>query len=82
MSDVYIPDPLEILDRQIDAMADSYIEGHCMSCGKRVGYELIQAYNHPAAPAVCYECLSPEMKIAYDEFEKGVNDGLRNCRTD
>jgi len=61
-----IPDPIEIMEAQIERMVDEYKEGHCMQCGKKVDYDLIPAYNSPTSPAVCYECLSPESKEAYN----------------
>ena len=65
----YIPEPLEILESQIDRMVDQYVEGHCMSCGKKVGESnLFPASSHPAAAAVCFECLSPKDKEAYNSF--------------
>lgn len=68
----YIPDPVEIMDSQIDRMVDEFKEGHCMDCGKEVDYDLIQASASPTAPAVCYECLSPESQKAYDDFETAI----------
>jgi hypothetical protein len=57
MLDEYIPDPLEILDMQIDRMIEQYVEGQCMRCGKQVGEEnLVLASPHPASAAVCLEC--------------------------
>jgi hypothetical protein len=57
MLDEYIPDPLEILDMQIDRMIERYVEGQCMKCGKQIGEgNLVLASPHPAAPAICIEC--------------------------
>ena len=54
----YIPDPIELMESRIDRMMDRYIDEYtCMECGKKVGYELIQATPHPDAPGVCIECL-------------------------
>lgn len=65
---MYIPDPTELMEMQMEEMIDQYEEGCCMDCGKKVDYELIQVSPHPASPVVCYECLSPESKEAYDKF--------------
>ena len=65
---MYIPDPTEILDMQMEDVMDRYEEGCCMECGKKVDYELISVSPHPAAPVVCYECLPPEAQKAYDKF--------------
>lgn len=64
-------DPLEILGAQIDCAIERQNEvgpNHCMVCGKEVNYELISASEHPAAWAVCYECLSPVNQKKYDQF--------------
>jgi hypothetical protein len=53
------------IDRQLDVG-----EGCCMACGKKVDYELIPVSSHPAAWAVCFECLSPEDQRKYREFEE------------
>lgn len=52
---MYIPDPIEIMDAQIERMCDEFNNIHCMSCGKETD-EFYPMYNHPAAPAVCGEC--------------------------
>lgn len=69
---MYIPDPLELLENQIDRQAENHIEGCCMQCRKKIDYELIPATDHPAAILVCYDCLSPEAQKIYDEFEKSI----------
>ena len=63
-----IPDPTELLEMRMERMIDQYEEGCCMDCGKKVGYELIQVSPDPCSPVVCYDCLSPESKEAYDKF--------------
>ena len=72
---MYIPDPTEILDRQIENNIDQYEEGQCMSCDKKVDYELIQATPHPSSPVVCCECLSPDAQEAYRKFEESIKGG-------
>lgn len=68
---MYIPDPIERMEAQIERMADEYEEGHCMACGKNVGEDnLIPATPSPATPVVCYECLSPEDQKAYGSINK------------
>jgi len=70
---VCIPDPIELMKLQIERAIDRQQEvgdGCCMACGKKVEYELIPASSHPAAWAVCFECLSPEDQRKYREFEK------------
>ena len=69
---MYIPDPTEILENQIERAIERMYEvgeGCCMECGKKVDYELIACSPHPAAWAVCFECLSPEDQKRYSEFE-------------
>jgi ribosome-binding protein aMBF1 (putative translation factor) len=78
----YIPDPIEILESQIERNIDNFVEGCCMVCGKKVDYELIPASSHPAALAVCFECLSPEDQKNYKQFfesqpaESNTADGM------
>jgi len=55
----YIPDPLEIMDSNIERNIENYIEGHCMGCGKNVGEDnLVLATPSPDSPAVCFKCAS------------------------
>ena len=65
---MYIPDPIEIMERQIEKNIDRYVEGHCMSCSEKVDYELIPISSNPDSIIVCYECLSPKDQKLYDEF--------------
>ena len=57
----YIPGSLEILDSQIERMAEEFDGMHCMNCGKETK-DFHPMYNHPAAPAVCQECMQKEIK--------------------
>lgn len=56
----YIPDPVEIMESNIERMIGEYVEGHCMACDKKVDYELLPVSGAPDAPVVCFECLNPE----------------------
>lgn len=69
----HIPDPLEIMENNIERMMDSF-DGNCMKCGKKVDYELIPLSDHPYAPAVCIDCLPPVTKniLGLDEQQKGA----------
>ena len=81
-SRMQIPDPVEILEGQVERAIDRQQEvgeGHCMACGKKVDYDLIPASPHPAAWAVCYECLSPEDRKAYDEWSQKSRQGDEAC---
>ena len=53
----YIPDPIELMERRIDRLAEDYIdENTCMDCGKHVDYELVCPSPLGDGPALCYEC--------------------------
>lgn len=51
-----IPDPIELMGAHIERLADKYVEGQCMECGKVVDYELIGMSVTGDGPAVCEEC--------------------------
>lgn len=54
---MYIPDPIELMERRIERFADDYIdENTCMGCGKKVDYELICPSSLGDGPALCAEC--------------------------
>lgn len=64
---MYIPDPIEIMESQIERAIDRMYEvgeGCCMECGKKVDYDLIPRSSHPAAWAVCHECINEGDKNA------------------
>lgn len=63
-----IPDPIELMENRIEQMIFEYEEEKCMSCGKKVDYELIAATPSPDSPVVCFECLSDEAQAAYIKF--------------
>ena len=52
----YIPDPIEIMESNIEKMGDEYKEGFCMMCGKEIDYEPYPVSARPDAPAGCAEC--------------------------
>ena len=76
-----IPDPVERMESRIennidrwDAMQkDDGFRYNCMCCGRGIDYEPISVSPRPDAAAVCYECLSPDMRKAYDEWESRIN---------
>jgi len=53
----YIPDPIEIMESNIERHIDNYVEGHCMECGRKIDYEPIAVSASPDAIVVCIECL-------------------------
>jgi len=56
MSD-YIPDPIELLAARQSHLIDQFVDEHtCMSCGKKVDYDLICMSPLGDSPAVCWEC--------------------------
>jgi hypothetical protein len=65
---MHIPDPIELMNNRIDELASQYIEGECMACHKEVNYELICPSPTGDGPAVCYECLGPDLQEKYDNF--------------
>lgn len=53
----YIPDPIELMESRIERLSESYIEGHCMICGKDVGEDNLLPYTAaPDSPAACSSC--------------------------
>ena len=66
----YIPDPIEMMENNIEHMIDEWDGESCMACGKKVEYALVSLNARPDSPAVCYECLSPEDQKHYISFEK------------
>ena len=59
---MYIPDPLELMEARIDRLADEYVEGVCMNCGKEFNYEPYCMSPLGDGPAVCAECAGIEEK--------------------
>ena len=54
---MYIPDPIERMQANIDRLSDSYVEGCCMICGENVGEDNLLPYtSSPDAPPACSEC--------------------------
>jgi len=52
-----IPDPIEILEAQMERLSDEYIdENTCMGCGIKVDYDLICMSPIGYGPLVCAEC--------------------------
>lgn len=58
---MYITDPLEILESQIECMMDEFDGKHCMQCGKETE-DFMPLHNHPASPAVCGDCIEKEIE--------------------
>lgn len=58
-----IPDPTEIMNSRLERLADEYIDDNtCMSCGKKVEYELYHMSPTGDGPSYCYECAGcPEL---------------------
>ena len=55
MSD-YIPDPIEIMNTNMENLIDNFIDEYtCMNCGK-VNYELYCMSPLGDGPCVCAEC--------------------------
>ena len=42
----------------------------CPECKQIFNYEPIMVNSRPDSPASCYNCLSPDLKAAYDKFEE------------
>lgn len=66
----YIPDPIELMNSRIESCMDNYIdENTCMSCKKKVNYELVCPSPIGDGPALCYECagFNPDEFIALGE---------------
>lgn len=81
---MYIPDPIELMESRIENLIYEWDKAQkdippgsfsCPYCSSVNDYEPIQAGPSPDSAACCYECLSDDMKLAYDEFE-------RQCRRD
>lgn len=53
---MHIPDPVELMEARIERMVDSYEEGVCMGCGKKVDYELVCPSPAGDGPLLCAEC--------------------------
>ena len=54
---IYIPDPIEIMQSNIERSQDQYIDEHtCMGCKKKVNYGLICPDPMGMGPALCAEC--------------------------
>ena len=53
----YIPDPIEIIESNIEQCIEKYVDEYtCMGCGKRVYYELYCMSPIGDGPCVCAEC--------------------------
>lgn len=72
---MYIPDPLEILESQIDdriwefeMLQKDVPKGsfRCPECKQIKEGEPIEISSHPASPVCCYDCLPDDKKKAYD----------------
>ena len=61
---MYIPDPIEILDQQIEnqiGLIDKDGLYPCCECNKKYKPgEMYQASRHPAAPLLCQDCASKD----------------------
>lgn len=61
---MYIPDPIEILERQIEDQIDLVdSEGlyPCADCGKKYPVDdMVAATDSPSSPLICWNCAPPE----------------------
>ena len=78
---MYAPDPIERMDARIDDMAHDMFSGvpdgqaRCPGCKKLFALnDLIPVSPHPDAAFVCFDCLSPEDQLAYEAFERSINE--------
>jgi len=76
-----IPDPIERINARIEAMAHDMFAGvepgkaRCPFCKSIVNdSELIATSGSPDASACCFDCLSPEDQLAYEEFHNTPRD--------
>ena len=85
---MYIPDPEEIIERQIEdhiweweALQKDVPKGSfkCPECKEIREGEPIAMSDHPASPVCCYECLPENLKKSYDSFEEELQ-GRKNER--
>jgi hypothetical protein len=72
-----LPDPLEIANSRIDDLAFEWevlqrnaLPGHfvCPFCKQNKIGEPIQISSNPDSPVGCYDCLTDDLKKAYDNF--------------
>lgn len=75
---MYIPDPLELLQAQMEAQADLIDENDtypCVRCKKRVHIDDMEPVSgHPAAPLICCDCLREEHADAVFMRPEDVGD--------
>ena len=64
MNYTYIPDPIEIMDRQIDrelGKLNAQDEYPCAGCGEYGDPEsMLPVSSHPASSLVCVDCVSSD----------------------
>lgn len=66
-----IPDPIELMESRIERWQDKYVDEYtCMTCGKKVDYELICMNPIGDGPAVCVDCAGEGYKKFMDSIEK------------
>lgn len=72
-----IPDPIELMESRQDKLIHDWDKAQrgvpdgsyrCPYCQQIFNYEPIQMTSAPDSPAMCYGCLPPDLKRAYDEF--------------
>lgn len=65
---MYVPDPTEILESQMERQIDLVDENDtypCHYCGKRFDMNLMHPVSSsPATPLMCYDCLDEEIDKA------------------
>ena len=70
----YIPDPIEIMESNIERMIVNYIDEYtCMACKKKVDYDLYCMSPIGDGPCVCAECagISHEDEKQLTDSEQG-----------
>lgn len=85
---MYIPDPIERMESRIEDMADDVFGGlpigqaRCPGCKKVMSdNDLITVSPAPDSPVCCYDCLSPEDQLAYDDFcnKMDIEEAIREA---
>lgn len=81
---MHVPDPIELMEARIDDMSHEMFAGvpdgqaRCPGCKKLFGLnDLIPISAHPDSAFVCFDCLSLEDQLAYEAFERSIDDGRK-----
>ena len=74
---MYIPDPYELMEMRMDRLIEAWDRAQkgvpagsfrCPYCEQIFVGEPISANGNPDSPAMCYNCLPNDVKLAYDQF--------------